>query len=152
MPSTVTKPEIEHFVPVNPTSEPLEYAELVTLDLSTYDNGPDARKKLADELKQAMRTQGFFVVVNHGISIEQIDRQVDIGYHVLTKAPLEEKQRLEGRMKQEGSYQDFKLRNYRQIDQGVKDQIEQYNWNRDLTLCEHPSIFTPVQGRGPGVE
>ncbi|OAL25605.1 hypothetical protein AYO20_10380 [Fonsecaea nubica] len=143
MPSTITKPDLEHFVPVKPTSEPLEYAELVTLDLSTFDNGPDARKKLASELNHAMRTQGFFVVVNHGISIEQIDRQVDIGYHVLTKTPVEEKQRLQGRMKQEGSYQGFKPRNYWQIDQGVRDQIEQYNWNRDLTLREHPSTFVP---------
>ncbi|KIV90856.1 hypothetical protein PV10_05462 [Exophiala mesophila] len=145
MPSSITKPDIEKFVPVKPTSEQLEYAELVTLDLSTYDNGPQARKKLADELKHAMRTQGFFVVVNHGISIEQIDRQVDIGHHVLTKTPLEEKQRLEGRMKQDGSYQGFKLRNYWQIDQGVRDQIEQYNWNRDLSLREHPSTFSPFK-------
>jgi isopenicillin N synthase-like dioxygenase len=46
-------------------------------------------------------------------------------------------------MKANGTYQGFKLRNYWTIDQGVKDQIEQYNWNRDLTLREHPSTLKP---------
>ncbi|KAL2837810.1 hypothetical protein BJX68DRAFT_280124 [Aspergillus pseudodeflectus] len=144
MPST-TGPEIEHFVPVAPTKEKLEYAKLVTLDLSKYDDGPEARQKLADELKFAMRTQGFFLIQNHGIDLNTINRQVDIGHHVLTKTPLEEKRRLEGKMKEKGSYQGFKLRNYWTIDQGVKDQIEQYNWNRDLSLREHPSTFVPFK-------
>lgn len=139
-------PEIEHFVPVKPTTEPLEYAELVRLDLSKYEDGPEARQALADKLNHAMRTQGFFIVENHGISKEQIDRQVDIGHHVLTKTPLEEKRQLEGQMKTTGSYQGFKLRNYWTIDHGVKDQIEQYNWNRNLQLREHPSTFKSFIG------
>ncbi|KAJ5811678.1 hypothetical protein N7474_007979 [Penicillium riverlandense] len=146
MPSSViSKPVIEHFVPVKPTKKDLQYAELVQLDLSTFDDGDDARRKLAKQLDQAMRTQGFFYVINHGLKIEDINRQVDIGHHVLTKTPLAEKQRLEGKMKQEGDYQGFKLRQYWTIDQGVKDQIEQYNWNRNLTLREHPSTFLPFR-------
>lgn len=142
MPHSIT-PELEHFVPVAPTAEKLDYADLVELDLSAYEDGPAARLELANKLKYAMRTQGFLLVVNHGVSLETIERQVDIGYHVLTKTPLEEKRRLEGEMKKKGNYQGFKLRNYWTIDQGVKDQIEQYNWNRDLTLREHPSTFKP---------
>ncbi|EME80049.1 uncharacterized protein MYCFIDRAFT_31561 [Pseudocercospora fijiensis CIRAD86] len=136
-------PEIEHFVPVEPTLEPLEYADLVTLDLGTYEDGPEARQKLADQLNYAMRTQGFFIVQNHGISKEQIDRQVDIGHHVITKTPLEEKRRLEALIKKSGSYQGFKLRQFWTIAGDVKDQIEQYNWNRDLSLREHPATFQP---------
>ncbi|KAH6995424.1 Clavaminate synthase-like protein [Ilyonectria destructans] len=135
--------KLEPFVPVLPTSETLEYAELVSLDFSTWDQGPEAIKALAQKLNHAMRTQGFFLIQNHGVPIETINRQVDIGHHVLTKTPLEEKQRLEGPMKQTGSYQGFKLRNFWTIDQGVKDQIEQYNWNRDLSLREHPSTLQP---------
>jgi isopenicillin N synthase-like dioxygenase len=90
-----------------------------------------------------MRTQGFFIIENHGIPIETIDRHVDIAHHVITNTPLEEKKRLEGTMKKTGSYQGFKLRKYWTIDQGVRDQIEQYNFNRDLTVREHPSTFKP---------
>ena len=64
---------------------------------------------------------------------------------VISNTPQEEKQRLEGTMKKNGSYQGFKLRKYWTIDQGVKDQIEQYNFNRDLSLREHPSTFQPYQ-------
>ncbi|PNS16803.1 UPF0676 protein [Sphaceloma murrayae] len=138
-----TTMELEHFVPVGPTKEELNYAELVEIDLSKFDDGPEAQQALAKQLDYAMRTQGFFIVVNHGVSKETIDRQVDIGHHVITKTPLEEKKRLEGQMKQQGNYQGFKLRNYWTIDQGVKDQIEQYNWHRDLSLREHPSTLQP---------
>lgn len=142
MPHAAT-PEIEHFIPVQPTGEALEYADLVCLDFSKWDDGPEAIKDLAKQLNNAMRTQGFFPIENHGISKDKIDRQVDIGYHVLTKTPLEDKRRFEGQMKERGSYQGFKLRNYWTIDQGVKDQIEQYNFNRDLGRREHPLTFQP---------
>lgn len=111
-----TDVQLERFVPVAPTKEMLEYAELVRLDLSTYDSGPNARAELAKQLKYAMRTQGFLLVEKHGVSVETIDRQVDIGHHVLTKTPLEEKQRLRGKIKEQGNYQGFKLRNYWTID------------------------------------
>ena len=62
---------------------------------------------------------------------------------MITNTPTDEKQRLEGTMKKTGSYQGFKLRKYWTIDQGVRDQIEQYNFNRDLSLREHPSTFQP---------
>lgn len=48
-------------------------------------------------------------------------------------------------MKKTGSYQGFKLRRYWTIDQGVKDQIEQYNFNRNLSLRKHPSTFAPFR-------
>ncbi|CAK7222010.1 hypothetical protein SBRCBS47491_004722 [Sporothrix bragantina] len=144
MPSLI-KPTPEHFTPVQETKEDLPFADLVKIDLSTYEDGPEARKKLAQDLNQAMRTQGFFYVINHGISEQEIERQIDIGYTVLTTTPLEEKRSLEGQMKKDGSYQGFKLRNYWTIDQGVKDQIEQYNWNRDLSQRTHPSTFEPYR-------
>lgn len=138
------QPELEHFVPVKPTTENVEYADLVCLDFSKWDNGPEAIKELAEQLKYAMRTQGFFLIENHGVSIPTIDKQVDIGYNILTKTPLEEKQRLEAKIKQHGSYQGFKLRKFWTIENGVKDQIEQFNFNRDMSLSDnHPSTFKP---------
>lgn len=98
---------------------------------------------MALRLVHAMRTRGFFYVVNHGLTEADIARQVDLGYNILTRTPIEEKRRLEGQMRVTGSYQGFKLRNYWTIDQGVKDEIEQYNYNRDLSLREHPSTMQP---------
>ena len=143
MPHSTNGSELEHFTPVKPTSEEVQYAELVRLDFSTYDNGPEARQALANQLNHAMRTQGFFIIENHGVPVETIDRHVDIAHHVITNTPAEEKKRLEGTMKKTGSYQGFKLRKYWTIDQGVRDQIEQYNFNRDLTVREHPSTLKP---------
>lgn len=138
-----SEPELDHFVSVKPTKENLEYADLVCLDFSKWDNGPEAIEALAEQLKYAMRTQGFFLIENHGVSTPTIDRQVDIGYNVLTKTSREEKQQKEAQIKQRGSYQGFKLRKFWTIENGVKDQIEQYNWNRDLSLFDHPSTFKP---------
>lgn len=51
---------------------------------------------------------------------------------MLEKTPLEEKQRLRARMQEEGSYKGFKPRQYYEFGGGVKDQIEQFNWSRDM--------------------
>jgi len=48
--------------------------------MSTFKDGIEAQKKLADQLYTAMTTQGFFVLTGFGISEEEIRRQVDIGY------------------------------------------------------------------------
>ncbi|EXJ66710.1 uncharacterized protein A1O5_10382 [Cladophialophora psammophila CBS 110553] len=118
MPHANKLPEVEHFVPVKPTTEKLDYAEVVNLDFSTWDQGPKAIQALAKQLNFAMRTQGFFLIENHGFpSKRSTDRRA------ATRASS--------------------WRNYWTIDQGVKDQIEQYNWNRDLSLREHPSTFQP---------
>jgi isopenicillin N synthase-like dioxygenase len=61
-----------------------------------------------------MRTQGFFYVVNHGLSEEEIQRQVNIGWTILSDTSIEEKQALEGKIQETGQYRGFKLRNYYQ--------------------------------------
>jgi len=55
----------------------------------------------------------------------------------------EEKQVYAGTMKQTGSYQVYKLRRYWHIDNGVHDQLEHYNINRDVTKREHPEAVRP---------
>ncbi|KAK1219327.1 hypothetical protein PQX77_017947 [Marasmius sp. AFHP31] len=57
--------------------------------------------------------------------------------------PFEEKKQYEGTMKTTGSYQGYKLREYWHIDKGVRDQVEIYNLNRDITKREHPSGLRP---------
>src|SRR5271170_1448430 len=113
MPS-VKPPQPTHFEPVKPTGENLDYADLPTLDFAELRTGDAGKWKLAETLNKCMRTQGFFYIVNHGLSEEEISRQVDIGYTVLTETPLEEKMRLLSQMQEKGRYRGFKLRDYYQ--------------------------------------
>lgn len=84
-----------HFTPVAPptetdlvrlagltqyTADSKPYADLLNIDISTFHDGPEAQKKLAAQVHEAMTTQGFFVLTGHALSQEEIARQVDIGY------------------------------------------------------------------------
>ncbi|KAK0214452.1 hypothetical protein IW262DRAFT_1406179 [Armillaria fumosa] len=46
-------------------------------------------------------------------------------------------------MQQTGSYQGYKLRKYWHIDNGVQDEVELYNINRDTTKRQHPEAVRP---------
>lgn len=59
----------------------MEWADLVTLDLSTFDN-PGGKEALAKQLFDALQTTGFFYIVNFGLSQEEVDRQFAIGKSV----------------------------------------------------------------------
>ena len=52
----------------------------MTIDISTYHDGHEAREKLASQLHDAMTNNGFFVLTGHAVSEDEIKRQVDIGY------------------------------------------------------------------------
>ena len=97
----------------------------MTIDVSTFDGGSEARKALAAQLHEAMTTKGFFVLTGHNVMEEEIKRQVDIGYvrgiacsltrscpTVIEATTLEEKKQLEGHMDTTGRYRGFKLRQY----------------------------------------
>lgn len=64
----------------------------------------------------------------------------DVPFSAVTE---DEKRVYEGTMKQSGSYAGYKLRQYWQIDGLVRDQIENYNINRDVTRREHPKALRP---------
>ncbi len=136
----------EHFVPVGPSKEPIDFVKLRTVDLGRYDEGPAARAELAEEIRFAMTTQGFFTLVNHGLSEEQITRQVDIGHHIITHTPDEEKKKLQAPMVEEGSYHGFKPRgHWRNGGAHVRDKVENFNVYRDMTLREQPATMEPYK-------
>ena len=134
----LTLPEVDHFVPVEATKEPIDFVKLHTLDLSTFSDGPEARRVLAQQVHDAMTTQGFFILLNHGISLNEIDRQVDIGHTILKRTPEEEKERLRAPIRDEGIYFGFKPRGVWQVDGQKKDKIEQFNFYRDLSTRAQP--------------
>ncbi|KIM95454.1 hypothetical protein OIDMADRAFT_45286 [Oidiodendron maius Zn] len=123
-------PPVDHFVPVQPSKENIPFVELRTIDLSRYNHGIETRRQLADEARLALTTQGFFTVINHGLSEEDITRQVDIGHTILTRTPHEEKVRLQASMRVKG---------------GVRDQVENFNVYRKMTLREQPKALEPYR-------
>ena len=77
-----------HFSPVGPSKADLDYADLKTVDLATFNDGPAAQADIAEVLRQAMYEQGFFTLINHGITPEEIERQVDIAHVCSHQATL----------------------------------------------------------------
>lgn len=67
----------------------MDWAELVTLDLSEFDK-PGGKQKLANQLRYAAQHVGFFYVKNFDISQEEVDRQFALGREFYD-LPLEEK-------------------------------------------------------------
>ncbi|KAI0014955.1 hypothetical protein F4780DRAFT_766104 [Xylariomycetidae sp. FL0641] len=140
-----TLADVDHFEPVAPSKEPIDFAELHTIDLSQYDKGPEARRELASLVKQAMTTKGFFVVKNHGLSEEEITRQVDIGHTILKRTSLEEKLRLRSPILEKGTYLGFKPKGVWSVGGDRRDRIEQFNIARDTTQNEQPSTLEPYR-------
>ncbi|KAH9921818.1 Clavaminate synthase-like protein [Fomitopsis serialis] len=142
MPATVLPP-VPHYVPAPQTKEPLEYADLTIIDLSKADTY-EGRTKLAVQLRDAMVTQGFFYVINHGLTQAQNERIFDVADIPFSAVSDEEKRTYVANIKATGSYQGYKPRQYWHIDAGVHDQIEHYNINRDVTKKLHPQALRPL--------
>jgi isopenicillin N synthase-like dioxygenase len=71
------------------TKEDLEWAPLVEIDVSRFDE-PGEKQRLAAKLEDAVRNVGFWIVTGHGIKDEEVLRQLAIAtafFHL----PMEEK-------------------------------------------------------------
>jgi isopenicillin N synthase-like dioxygenase len=71
------------------TKEELDWAPLVQIDVARF-NEPGEKQRLAEELEDAVRNVGFWVVTGHGITDEEVLRQLAIAngfFHL----PMEEK-------------------------------------------------------------
>ncbi|KAJ7766299.1 Clavaminate synthase-like protein [Mycena maculata] len=115
------------------------------IDLSKA-NDAHGRAAMALQASEAMRTHGFFYVVNHGYTPEQMARMFDIADVPFSGVSSEEKHTYTARMKDTGSYQGYKPRQYWHINNRVHDQLEHYNINRDVTKREHPEAVRPLLG------
>lgn len=140
---TVTpKPALPRYVPAPRTTADLEYADLTVIDLSKV-NTTEGFAELATQARDGMREQGFIYVINHGLTQEQNDRIFDIADIPFTQVGEEEKKRYAGKIREEGSYQGYKLRQFWHIDSGVRDQIEHYNINKNVAQKGHPEALRP---------
>ncbi|KAK7042577.1 Clavaminate synthase-like protein [Favolaschia claudopus] len=141
MPSLTIPPAARYIAPPV-TQEKLDYADLAIIDLSKA-NDPKGLAELAAQVADAMKTQGFFYVINHGFTASQTERMFDIADVPFSRVSSEEKQVYAAKMKESGSYQGYKPRNYWHIDNGVRDQLEHYNVNRDVRKRQHPESVRP---------
>ena len=89
----------------------VEYADLAIIDLSKAST-PEDRVTLANEVRDALNTTGFFYVMNHGFTQEETDRMFDIANVPFSQVGDEEKQAYAGNIKETGTFQGYKLRNY----------------------------------------
>ncbi|KAL0572662.1 hypothetical protein V5O48_009303 [Marasmius crinis-equi] len=83
---------LEPWVAPSDTKAELDWAPLLTVDLSRFDS-PGGKQSLAAELKDAVTTWGFWTVVNSGIPQSLIDRHFAIASTFFNQ-PLEEKRKV----------------------------------------------------------
>ncbi|KAF9011697.1 Clavaminate synthase-like protein [Cyathus striatus] len=141
MPSLL-QPDTPHYVPAPPTNADLDYADLPVIDLSKATTSA-GRQELAVRARDAMTNDGFFYVINHGYTPVETARIFDIADVPFNRVSEDEKKVYVAKMKENGSYQGYKPRQYWHIDGGVRDQLEHYNINRDVTMRQHPEPVRP---------
>lgn len=118
----------------------MDWAELVTLDLSQFDV-PGAKQRLANQLRDAVHQVGFFYIINYGLEHDVVDEQFAIGQE-LFKLPLEEKMKHVADIG-EGSYHGYRPKGTREQFPGLRDNVEFYNlfkFNGKLERS-HPDII-----------
>ncbi|KAK3376196.1 hypothetical protein B0T24DRAFT_591877 [Lasiosphaeria ovina] len=117
---------IDRYEEVTPTKENLDWAELITLDLSLYEQ-PGGKEELVKQLDHAVRHVGFFYVKNFNISQEEVSRQFSLGKEFYA-LPLEEKLKYHNHDDLvRGEYNGYRPSGLRVVGNGVKDNIQVYN-------------------------
>ncbi|KAJ5375798.1 hypothetical protein N7517_007804 [Penicillium concentricum] len=123
-PSVVSKTPLPKYEYPPETGKQLNYADLVSLDLSEFDL-PGGKQRLAEQLKESVHKVGFFYVTNIGLSQDQIDQQFAIAKAFFA---LPEEERLKYRAPlEEGSYNGYRPLGAVDIRPGVKDTLEFYS-------------------------
>jgi isopenicillin N synthase-like dioxygenase len=143
------------------SSHDLEWADLVTLDLSQFDN-PGGKPQLANQLRDAVHNVGFFYVrtcrksrsdplltvcvcaggkiTNFGLNQDEVDRQFAIGKELFA---LSEDEKLKHRARlEEGHYSGYRPKGTIELFPGLRDNVEMYNVFKHLPELErsHPDI------------
>ncbi|KAL4932152.1 uncharacterized protein BDV17DRAFT_279814 [Aspergillus undulatus] len=121
------------------------FATLKSIDLSLLDSeDPAVVDNLIQQVKVAIRDDGFLFLENYGVSLEQLHRQFALAQYLYNNISEEDKERLlfdpdTGRWS--GYKHPFGFKRHR----GPADGIEQFNWyNREwndmsrIPSCLHP--------------
>jgi isopenicillin N synthase-like dioxygenase len=117
------------YLDIPETSADLDWADLITIDLSKFDL-PGGKQDLAAQLKRAISTVGFFYVTNFGLTEEDVDEQFAI-CKAIFDLPAEEKQKYRVDPQNQGFF-GWKPRGSRKQQHGLVDSLELYDdpkWN-----------------------
>ncbi|OJJ59146.1 hypothetical protein ASPSYDRAFT_203151 [Aspergillus sydowii CBS 593.65] len=118
--------EIPRYEQVPETKEDLDWAELVTIDLSRFDQS-GGKEQLVQQLDHAVKHVGFFYVKNFNITQEEIDRQFALGREFYS-LPLEERLKYHSSHDLErGEYNGYRPAGHRILGNGIKDNVQVYN-------------------------
>ncbi|KAF2476935.1 Clavaminate synthase-like protein [Lindgomyces ingoldianus] len=109
---------------VPPTTADLDYADLITLDLSLF-NTLKGKHQLATQLKTAISTLGFFYVTNFGLPPTKIDEQFGIAQS-LFNMPADEKMKFRVDAKKQGFF-GYKPAGSRPAKFGLRDNLELFD-------------------------
>ena len=129
-------------------TKPVDWADLITLDLSTFDT-PGGKEKLASQLVDAINKIGFFYITNFGLSQTEIDQQFAIGKH-LFELPTEDLLKYRADL-ENGGYNGYKPMGIRELAPGIFDNTEIYNVPKFIPTYdqEHPQL---IQEHWPEIE
>ncbi|KAI9733989.1 MAG: hypothetical protein M1834_002646 [Cirrosporium novae-zelandiae] len=122
--SSAPIPALPLYHQVPETKYDLNWADLVTLDLSQFDK-PGGKQKLAAQLFDAIQKIGFFYIINFGFTQEEVDYQFAIGREFF-ELPTEEKLKYRADL-EHGGYNGYKPLGIRELKPGHYDNTEIYN-------------------------
>ncbi|EXJ86630.1 hypothetical protein A1O3_03583 [Capronia epimyces CBS 606.96] len=137
---TQTWASIPAWTPVPETQHDLDWADLVTLDLSKFD-APGGKEALAAQLSDAVNRIGFFYITDFGLSQAEVDRQFSLCKQVF-ELPTAEKIKYRADL-ENGGYNGYKPLGLREIKDGIKDNTEIYNIPKFIPAYarEHPPVI-----------
>lgn len=122
------KPFVPEWVPPPITQEKHNFPELSSIDLSLMDSeDPKVVDALVEQVKTAIRDDGFLFLENYGISVDQLHRQFALAQYLYANISEEDKERLlfdPESGKWSGYKHPYGFKKHRQM----KDGIEQFNW------------------------
>ncbi|KAF2123077.1 putative gibberellin 3-beta hydroxylase [Lophiotrema nucula] len=139
------KPSVPEWVPPPVTQQKENFAELTSIDLSLLDSDdPAVVDRLVQQVKRAIREDGFLFLENYGVSLEQLHRQFALAQYMYSNISEEDKERLLFDP-ETGKWSGYKHPYGFKKQRGVPDGIEQFNWyNREwqnldrIPKCLHP--------------
>ncbi|KAH8910384.1 Clavaminate synthase-like protein [Coniochaeta sp. PMI_546] len=110
------------------TKETHNFAKLKSIDLSLLDSeDPAVVDHLIQQVKTAIRDDGFLFLENYGISLEQLHRQFAIAQYLYDNISEEDKQRLLFHP-EKGVWSGYKHPYGFKRERSIPDGIEQFNW------------------------
>ena len=141
--NSTTKPNYQN---IPETKADLDWADLVTIDLSLFDQ-LGGKEKLAAQLKHAISTVGFFYVTNFGLSESEVDQQFAIAEKIFS-LPDETKWKYRVDSNKQG-YFGWKPRGSRKQQHGLLDSLELYDdpkWNDTYKVeCARPPALSEAE-------